>query len=239
MMAVTMRLTQAGPVDGPVRRKTRAVAPLRAGAAHWAHRLRLLENDWRSGSAHVGGAGPTRPPPVGLQYGLQCSTEAGQVAVIDAGVVQLLGQFAEQRGPVPPGRLERDPDLDAPLDHLHRRSAGGHSSALFPGSVPAGGRAPLRNRATAARCDRPTAPSAGRRCGAPFSPVRRGAGPVRAPGLGRCRGDVLTPLLLALPPTSPVPRGSTGSHARQVCRRPSSNSSPRVSGAECMRCDGS
>ncbi len=184
-------------------------------------------------------AGPTRPPPVGLQYGLQCSTEAGRVAVIDAGVVQLPGLFAEQLGPVPPGRLERDPDLDAPFDHLHPRPAGGHSSALFPGSVPAGGRTPLRNRATAARCDRLTAPSADRRRSAPFAPVRRGAGPLRTGGLGRCRGDVLTPLLLARPTASPVLGDSAGSHVHRICSRSSRNSSPRVRSPTCKRCDGS
>jgi hypothetical protein len=45
--------------------------------------------------------------------------------------------------------------------------------------MPAGGRAPLRDRAPAARRDRSTAPSADRRGGAPFRPVRRWGGPIR------------------------------------------------------------
>src|SRR4051812_47237732 len=56
---------------------------------------RLLEDFWRPGSVHLGGAGSAGPPPVGLQPGLQCSAEARQVAVVDAAVVQLLGQLAD------------------------------------------------------------------------------------------------------------------------------------------------
>ena len=58
-------------------------------------------------------------PSVGLQHGLQCAGEAGEVAVVDTTVVQLARELAEQRGPVPPGGFEGDTDLDPSLDHLH------------------------------------------------------------------------------------------------------------------------
>jgi hypothetical protein len=41
-------------------------------------------------------------------------------------------------------------------------SAGGRSSRLFPGSVPAAGGAPFGDRSPASRRDRPAAPAAGR-----------------------------------------------------------------------------
>src|SRR3712207_1501370 len=59
-------------------------------------------------SGEAGGAAPAGPPPVGPQHRLQRPAERGQVAVIDAAVVQLTGELAEQPRPVPTGRLERD-----------------------------------------------------------------------------------------------------------------------------------
>ncbi|SFL71697.1 hypothetical protein SAMN04488085_11626 [Geodermatophilus ruber] len=135
---------------------------------------------WRSSgasdSAHIGGAGEVGPSPVGLQYGLQCPRKGRQVAVVDPPVVQLAGELAEQTWPVAAGGHERNLDLDAPLDDLHRGQTGGSGPRLLPGAVPAGSRAPLRNRPPAPRGDRPTAPAAGRRCCPAVSLFHAGAG---------------------------------------------------------------
>ena len=74
-----------------------------------------------------------------LDYGLQCPSQAGEVAVVDAAVIQLTGQFAEQTRPVTPTWDERNRHLDAALNDLHGGQARGRGSALFPGAVPAGG----------------------------------------------------------------------------------------------------
>jgi hypothetical protein len=66
-----------------------------------------------------------RAPPVGLQHGLQCSGEPGEVAVVDATVGQLASELAEQLRPVSPGRFEGDADLNPSLDHLHSSPVGG------------------------------------------------------------------------------------------------------------------
>jgi hypothetical protein len=50
---------------------------------------------------------------VGLQDGVERAAEVGQVAVVDAAVVELVGEFLEQTGPVPPRWRDRYP-------HLHR-----------------------------------------------------------------------------------------------------------------------
>jgi len=54
---------------------------------------------WRStgdqGSVQVGGSSHVGPPPVDLQYRLQCPGEARKVAVVDAAVVELVGEFSE------------------------------------------------------------------------------------------------------------------------------------------------
>jgi hypothetical protein len=124
----------------------------------------------------------------------------------------LTGELTEQPRPIPAGRLEGDADFDPPLNHLHRRTAGGRRAALFPGSMPAGGRAPLRDRAPAARRDRSAAPSADRRGGASFRPVRRWGGPVRTGAFPRGVLALLAVLLLARPPSGPVLGSAAGSH---------------------------
>ena len=86
-------------------------------------------------TGQVGRAAPAGPPPVGPQDWLQCPTEAGQVPVIDAAVVQLTGKLTEQPRPVPAGRLEGNTDLDPPLDHMNGRPTGGRRAALFPGGM--------------------------------------------------------------------------------------------------------
>src|SRR5205823_293656 len=110
------------------------------------------------------------------------------------------------------GGLERHLDFDAPLDYLHRGQTGGSSPGLLPGAVPAGSRAPLRDRPPASRCDRPTAPSAGPRRAPPFGTVHVPCGRLRAGLWGRPLG-LLTPLPLALPSSRSVLGAAAGSHA--------------------------
>src|SRR4051812_25254375 len=197
----------------------------------------LQEQYGSSGSGHsreVGRAAPAGPRPVRLQDRVQCPAEGGQVSVVDAAVAQLPGELTEQPRPIPAGRLEGDADFDPPLNHLHRRTAGGRRAALFPGSMPAGGRAPLRDRAPAARRDRSAAPSADRRVGASFRPVRRWGGPVRT---GAFHRGVLALLLLARPPTGPVLPGAAGFHVLSLLTIPLSpvpTSSPARSGPLCL-----
>ncbi len=163
-------------------------------------------------SVHGWSAGHVGAPSVGLQHGLQCPGEAGEVAVVDATVVHLARELAEQRRPVPPGGFEGDADLDPSLYHLHGGPARARSSRLLPGSMPAGGRAPLGDRAPASRRDRPAAPATGRGGRPSLRAVRSGA--LRF-GADRRRGSLgpLTPLLLPLPPSCTVFGAAAGSHA--------------------------
>lgn len=92
---------------------------------------------WRalrgSSSPHVRGSGYACAPPVGLQHRLQCSGGTGEVAVVDATVIQLAGELAEQLRPVSPGRFEEYADLHPSLDHLDRSSVGGRGTEPVPG----------------------------------------------------------------------------------------------------------
>jgi hypothetical protein len=171
----------------------------------------------RSGSERLGGAGRAGAPPVGSQYRLQCSVESGQVAVVDAAVGELCGELVEQPRPVPAGWLQRDAELDLPFDNLHRGPVGGGGAGLLPGSVAAGGRAPLRDRTSAAWSDRSGAPSARCRRGAPIAAFCWGAGPIGTHIVGRGAPRLLLPsLLLAFPPANPVLRRSARSHGLSV-----------------------
>jgi hypothetical protein len=75
-------------------------------------------------------------PPVSLQYGLQFPCQGGKVAVVDAAVVDLVGEFAEDSRPVPAGRRERDLDLHPPLDDVDGGETRGGSSRLLPRTLP-------------------------------------------------------------------------------------------------------
>jgi hypothetical protein len=196
---------------------------------------------WRSTgdrrSVHGAGAGPVGAPPVCLQYRLQRPGEDGEVAVVDAAVVQLAGELAEQQRPVSPGEFEGNAYLDPSLDHLDGGSAGGRSSRLFPGPMPAGGRAPLRDWSPASGRERPTAPTASR-CGASSrATVGFGAGPLWQGLFSRRTLDVQTPLALALPPSI-----SVGTPA--VCHADDPADGPPVTrhhdfrNCECKTCDG-
>jgi hypothetical protein len=169
--------------------------------------------------------------------GSRARARAGRSRVIDAPVVELTGQFAEQPGPVAAGGHQRNLDLDAPLDDLDRGHARGRGPALLPGAVPTGRRAPLRNRPPVCRGDRPTAPSAGRRRGPPFGTV-----PVRCPraraGLrGRPLG-LLTPLPLSLSPSRFVFGAAAGSHVVKAPNQSPETRHHELSDPRCMRCVG-
>jgi hypothetical protein len=69
----------------------------------------LQEQYGSSASGHSGEvrcAAPAGPPPVGPQDRVQCPGEGGQVSVVDAAVIQLTGELAEQPRPASTGRLE-------------------------------------------------------------------------------------------------------------------------------------
>jgi hypothetical protein len=139
-----------------------------------------------------------RAAPVRLQYGLQGPRQGGQVAVVHPPVVQLAGELAEQPRPGAAGGHKRHLHFDAPLDELHRGQTGGSRPGLLPRPVPAGSRAPLRDRPPASRRDGSTAPPAECRSVPPFATVHVRCSRARASLRGRPLG-LLTPLLLSLP----------------------------------------
>jgi hypothetical protein len=61
-----------------------------------------------------------RASAVGGEDGVQRRGQRQQVAVVDAAVLQLVGQLAEEEAPVPTRRRERRRDLDPSLDDLDR-----------------------------------------------------------------------------------------------------------------------
>jgi hypothetical protein len=134
----------------------------------------LLQNDWRLRSALEVQAPPRRPsaaevsrperspqmgeascaapvPDVrasamGIEEGIQCRGECGEVTVVYAAVLQLAGRLGEERSPVPTRGRDRGRDLDPALDDLDSRAAGRRGPRLLPRVVATGGRAPLRDR---------------------------------------------------------------------------------------------
>jgi hypothetical protein len=124
---------------------------------------------------------------------------------------------------------------------VDRGSSRGRSTCLLPGSVPAGGGAPLWNRTTAAERDRPTAPSAGRRGGPSFSAIRVRAGQLRARRLALGALNLLAPLLLPspLPFSSPVWGAAAASHAFDCPDGVPVTRHHEFGDPRCMRCDAS
>ncbi|MGY1637172.1 hypothetical protein ACI78V_11025 [Geodermatophilus sp. SYSU D00742] len=55
---------------------------------------------------------------VGVEDGPQCRGERSEVAVVDTAVLQLAGQLAEERRPVPSRGCDRYADLDPALHHV-------------------------------------------------------------------------------------------------------------------------
>jgi hypothetical protein len=114
--------------------------------------------------ADVRGSNPyVRTPAIGIQHGVERDREVGEVAVVDATVVELASEVVQQPGPVSAGRRGGDGDLDAPLDDLDRGEARFCCPGLFPRPLPAGRRAPFRDPAPGLRLHRRAAPAAGRR----------------------------------------------------------------------------
>jgi hypothetical protein len=180
------------------------------GTSSSAARCWGTTGDWSS--VHGACAGHVGAPSVGLQHGLQCPGKAREVAVVDATVVQLACELAEQRRPVPPGGFEGDTDLDPSLDDLDRGPPRRRRPCLFPRAMPAGRRTPLGDRSPTSRRDRPAAPATGRGGRPSFRAVASGG--LRF-GADRRRGSLgpLTPLLLPLPPSCTVCGAAAGSHA--------------------------
>jgi hypothetical protein len=60
---------------------------------------------------------------VGLEDGVECDGQSGEVAVVDASVIELLGQLLQGLGPVPAAERQPCRDLHASLDDLDGGSA--------------------------------------------------------------------------------------------------------------------
>src|SRR5688572_3832743 len=90
--------------------------------------------------APVTAASPTE----GVQDGGERGGEGQQVAVIDAAVIELAREVAEQSRPVPAPGGGRLGNFHPPFDNPDRRQPGGRSPGLLPGSLPAGARTPFR-----------------------------------------------------------------------------------------------
>ena len=73
-----------------------------------------------------------------LVDGVERDREGEQVAVVDAAVLELPGEVAEQAGPVLAFGRDRRGDLHASLDDPDRGQAGRGRPGLLPGSLPAG-----------------------------------------------------------------------------------------------------
>ena len=109
---------------------------------------------------------------------LEFAGEAEEVAVVHAAVIELGGKVMKQPRPVLTGWLQGKADRYQSLDDVDWASIGCCGSLLFPGTVPAGGRTPLRDGATPSRRDRTAAPSA-RRGGGPSGAASGRRGPSR------------------------------------------------------------
>jgi hypothetical protein len=66
------------------------------------------------------------------------AAKSDQITVIDAAVVKLVGEVAEDAWPLLPSWRDWGGDLHVPFDDLDRREAGGRCSGLLPGALPAG-----------------------------------------------------------------------------------------------------
>src|SRR3954468_25110919 len=119
----------------------------------------------------------TASPTEGVEDGGERGGEGQQVAVVDAAVVELACEVAEQSRPVLAPCGGRLGDLHPPFDNPDRRQPGGRSPGLLPGSLPAGGGTPFRGSTCGPDADRPSAPPTARR-GVPPG-LRRGLDPRR------------------------------------------------------------
>src|SRR4051794_7669278 len=141
--------------------------------------------------------------------------------VVHRALLQLSGELPEN---IHPGQLPgprnwcRWPgrDGDHPFDDLDSAASGRCRAGLLPRPVPAGRRAPLRDRSPRPRGDRLVAPPARRGCGPPARTARAAlcCRAVRRCRLPRDRSLLLltaTPLAIAL--ASPVVTAALATHA--------------------------
>jgi hypothetical protein len=186
-------------------------------------------------AALVGGSeADVGPAVVGLEDGIECHGQSGEVAVVDPPVIELLSQLSQRLRPIPAGERQPRRDFHAPLDDLDCRTAGGRSPRLLPGALPARRRAPGGDAPAGFRLDRPAAPPARRGGSAAIGRIRRCGGGLNASGAGAragcnsaLRGRRYPWLLTGLPLSPPLPRhGSQRIHHDGIRSR------------RCKRCNG-
>jgi hypothetical protein len=153
-----------------------------------------------------------------VQHRLQRPGEAGEVAVVDAAVIELIGEFAQQPRPVSPSRFQGDADVHPSLDDLDRAPARGGRPGLFPRAVAAGGRTPLGDRSSASGNDRPAAPSTGGRGGPSMVSADFMAGLLRESFGGSvwCTLGALTPFSFTFTLPCPVLGAAAAFHAPRL-----------------------
>jgi hypothetical protein len=153
-----------------------------------------------------------------VQRRLQRPGEAGEVAVVDAAVIELIGEFAQQPRPVSPSRFQGDADVHPSLDDRYRGPARGGRPGLFPRAVATGGRAPLGDRSSASRSDQPAAPPAGDRGGPWIVTAGFMVSSLRGSFVGSvcCTIDALAPLPFTFTPPGPVLGTAAASHAPRL-----------------------
>src|SRR3954469_16905156 len=86
--------------------------------------------------------------------------EVGEVAVVDAAVVELAAEGVKQPGSIPAPRRGRGAALHGAVDCAYGRQAGGGRPGLFPRSLPTRRRTPLWKSPRGLDNDRASAPAA-------------------------------------------------------------------------------
>src|SRR4051812_29395455 len=100
--------------------------------------------------------GGTAAPVEGLDDAVERDREGEQIAAVDAAVVELACEVAEQPRPVLAPGSHRHRYLDSSLNDLNSGPAGGGRPGLLPGPLPAGRRTPLRKSTRRLDGDRAT-----------------------------------------------------------------------------------
>ena len=202
-------------------------------------------------SPRPGGTSPlsmdavTTPPGEGLEDAVERDREGEQIAAVNAAVVELVREVAEQPRPVLALGSRWYRYFHSSLDELDGAPARSGRSGLLPCPLPAGRRTPLRQSTSRLDGDRPAAPPA----------RRRGQPPGLPGGVDRWRRTCLTDTgwrsarprrQLApscdAPRRGPTRRAASSAHARDgpdgCPRRRHPDASRRNREALCMRCVG-
>ncbi len=190
------------------------------------------------GSVHVRGSGYVCAPPVGLQHGLQGSGEAGEVAVVDTTVVQLVARSSSSPGQsrrvgASGTRTSTRRSMTATADRpepaaracaqARCRQVAEHHLGIGPRLRGVIGPPHQPQVVAAVRRSRPSISARARPSGPPWSGLAGRADAAAAPA----------------PAVDLGMRGSRCFPCPRLCRRPCSNSSPRISEPQrCMRCIG-